>query len=67
MQQSGKGGAMLNAYFQIPQPYNEKMLDYAPGTPERKDLKDKLAELKARQIEIPLIIGGKEVKNRKNR
>ena len=33
-----------------------------PGTPERKDIKAKLKELKNRQIEIPIIIGGKEVK-----
>jgi 1-pyrroline-5-carboxylate dehydrogenase len=56
---------MSNAYFQIPQPYNEKMLDYAPGSTERNNLKDKLAELKAQQIEIPLIIGGKAVKSGK--
>ena len=54
---------MLNAYFQVPQPYNEPPLDYAPGSPERKALKNKLAELKSQQIEIPLIIGGKEIKN----
>ena len=56
---------MPNAYFQIPQPYNEKMLEYAPGSPERDALKNKLAEMKSRQIEIPLIIGGKEVKTGK--
>jgi len=54
---------MLNAFFQIPQPYNEPPLDYAPGSPEREALKNKLVELKSRQIEIPLIIGGKEIKN----
>ena len=56
---------MPNAYFQIPQPYNEKMLEYAPGSPERDALKNKLAEMKSRQIEIPLFIGGKEVKTGK--
>jgi 1-pyrroline-5-carboxylate dehydrogenase len=54
---------MSNAYFQIPQPYNEPIRSYAPGTPERQALKNKLAELKSQQIEIPMIIGGKEITN----
>ena len=54
---------MSNAFFQIPQPYNEPPLNYTPGSPEREALKNKLAELKAQQIEVPLIIGGEEIKN----
>lgn len=57
---------MLNAYFKIPQPYNEPALSYATGSPERQALKDKIAELKTQQIEIPLIIGGKEIKSDKS-
>jgi len=53
---------MSNAYFQVPEPYNEPVLSYAPGSPEKKSLKVKLEELKSGQIEIPLIIGGEEVK-----
>src|SRR6267143_6541857 len=45
----------------IPVPTNEPVLSYAPGTPERLELKKSLKELSARQIEIPLVIGGKEV------
>ncbi len=50
---------MSNAYFQVPPPFNEPVYSYAPGTPERQALKDKLVELRSQQIEVPLIIGGK--------
>lgn len=53
---------MSNAYFKVPPPYNEPVLSYAPGTTERDALKNKIKELKSQEIEIPLIIGGKEVK-----
>ena len=53
---------MANAKFNLSLPSNEPIKSYAPGTPERKDIKTKLKELKARQVEIPIIIGGKEVK-----
>jgi 1-pyrroline-5-carboxylate dehydrogenase len=53
---------MPNAIFRIPEPRNEPNLTYAPGTPEKKALKAKLAELRGQQIEIPLVIGGKEVR-----
>ncbi len=53
---------MNNAIFKFPKPNNEVILDYAPGSKERKELKAKLEELKSQQIEIPLIIGGKEIK-----
>jgi 1-pyrroline-5-carboxylate dehydrogenase len=53
---------MSNAIFQVPAPGNEPILDYAPGTPERAHLKDALRELAAQQIEVPLIIGGEEVR-----
>lgn len=51
-----------NAAITIPTPKNEPVLSYAPGSPERQKLKDALAELKSKQIEVPLIIGGKEVR-----
>ena len=53
---------MANAKFNLSLPSNEPIKSYAPGTPERKDIKAKLKKLKTRQIEIPVIIGGKEVK-----
>ncbi len=53
---------MSNAYFKVQQPENEPIKLYKPGSPERDELKKKLAELKSKQIEISLIIGGEEVK-----
>ncbi len=53
---------MSNAYFKVPEPYNQTINSYAPGTPEREAIKNKLKEMRSKEIEIPLIIGGKEVK-----
>jgi 1-pyrroline-5-carboxylate dehydrogenase len=52
---------MGDAISNVPLPDNEPTLSYAPGTPERRELKSKLAELKGEQLEIPLLIGGKEI------
>jgi len=46
----------------IPVPVNEPIMSYSPGSPEKKSLKSKLEELKSTQIEIPIIIGGDEIK-----
>ena len=53
---------MSNGQFRIPEPRNEPTLSYAPGTPERAALKDRLSEMTSREIEIPLVIGGREVR-----
>lgn len=53
---------MSNAYFQVPLPTNEPVKSYKPGSPEREELNKKLAELKSKQIEVPLIIGGEEIR-----
>ena len=45
-----------------PEPRNEPVKDYAPGSPERAELQQRLRELEAERIEIPLVIGGKDVK-----
>ncbi len=50
-----------NSRVSIPTPKNEPVKGYAPGSPERAALKAKLEELQSTEIEIPLIIGGKEV------
>jgi 1-pyrroline-5-carboxylate dehydrogenase len=51
--------------YRIPKPANEPVKSYAPGTPERAALKKAIADLKARKLEIPMIIGGREVKTDK--
>ncbi len=53
---------MSNAYFQVPIPENEPILPYGPGSIEKDELKKKIAALKSQTIEVPLIIGGEEVK-----
>jgi len=53
---------MTNANFYFEKPSNEPVLSYAPARAERALLKAKLEELSASEIEIPLIIGGKEVR-----
>ncbi len=52
---------MLNALASVPPPVNEPVLSYAPGTPERAVLKKTLAELSSQTLDLPLVIGGKEV------
>ncbi len=48
--------------FKVPKPKNEPIIDYAPGTPEREKLLEELRRIRETRLEIPLIIGGKEVK-----
>src|SRR2546421_10388185 len=55
----------MNTIPKIPVPVNEPVLSHAPGTPERAELKRALKDLSARPIEIPLVIGGKEVRTGK--
>jgi len=55
----------MNTIFQVPKPLNEPVWNYAPGSPERKELKAKLAEMRGQIIDIPLIIAGKEVRTGK--
>ena len=53
---------MPKGIYRLPQVKNEPVLSYAPGTPERKVLKDKLAELQKGELNLPMIIDGKEVR-----
>ena len=46
----------------VPRPENDPNLTYAPGTPARAELKARLAQMAAETIEIPVVIGGKEIK-----
>ena len=56
---------MSLGYFSYPMPVNEPVLNYAPGSPEKKRLKQVLEELKAQELDIPMFIGGKEIKTGK--
>ncbi len=56
---------MSLGYFSYPMPANEPVLNYAPGSAERKRLKQVLIELKKEQIDVPMYIGSKEVRTNK--
>jgi len=53
---------MSNAIFPLAAPVNEPVRSYAAGSAEKESLKKKLDATASTQIEIPLIIGGKEVR-----
>ncbi|MBL8067868.1 MAG: L-glutamate gamma-semialdehyde dehydrogenase [Armatimonadetes bacterium] len=48
--------------FCYPMPANEPVLNYAPGSAERRRLKEVLAELKAKTSDLPMVIGGQDVR-----
>jgi 1-pyrroline-5-carboxylate dehydrogenase len=54
--------AAFNGRRRVPPPVNEPGRAYAPGSRERASLKARLAAMAAEEIEIPLVIGGKEVR-----
>jgi 1-pyrroline-5-carboxylate dehydrogenase len=56
---------MQLGYFNYPLPANEPVLSYAPGSPERKSLKEALAALKKKTLDIPMYINGKAVRTGK--
>jgi 1-pyrroline-5-carboxylate dehydrogenase len=51
----------MNALIKVPTPFNEPVYSYAPGSREKKDLKAHLEKMLNEKIEIPLIIGSKEI------
>jgi 1-pyrroline-5-carboxylate dehydrogenase len=53
--------------FHVPTPVNEPVLAYAPGEAKRDSLKAKLKQMASERIEIPLVIGGKEIRTGKKR
>lgn len=53
---------MNNAYFMIDMPVNEPVRAYLPGSPERASLKAELKRQSEMVLDIPLIIGGKEIR-----
>jgi 1-pyrroline-5-carboxylate dehydrogenase len=53
---------MLKGFFNVPAPINEPIKSYAPGSPERKELQAMLSELRSQQIDVPMYIGGDEVR-----
>jgi 1-pyrroline-5-carboxylate dehydrogenase len=59
----GGGGVVgFTGIRRIPMPANEPVRGYAPGTPERAELKARLTSMAGERVDIPLVIGGKEIR-----
>jgi 1-pyrroline-5-carboxylate dehydrogenase len=56
---------MSGGRYTIPEIKNEPVKTYAPGSKERDELKKMLNELKSKELDIPMIIGGKEIRTDK--
>ena len=54
--------AVFNGHRRVPPPVNDPIRSYATGTPERASVKARLKQMAGEVVEIPLFIGGKEVK-----
>jgi 1-pyrroline-5-carboxylate dehydrogenase len=52
----------FNGNRRVPPPVNEPVKSHAPGSPERATLKERLASMANERVDIPLIIGGKEIR-----
>ena len=56
---------MANGFFNVPTPINEPVKGYAPGSNERAELQQQLKSLKQLELDIPMYIGGQEVRTGK--
>lgn len=52
---------MSKGFFNVPVPKNEPVLSYAPGSKEREEVKKMLETLRSAEVELPMVIGGKDV------
>ena len=52
---------MSNGLFSVPHPINEPIKAYGPGSPEQRELKSVLSQMKATVTKIPLVIGGERI------
>ena len=51
----------VTAHRRVPEPRNEPVKTYAPGSPERAELKARLKSMAAEKIEIPIVVDGQKV------
>ena len=58
---------MLKGFFNVPTPVNEPVLSYAPGSPEKLEIKSMLEQLSSTEMDIPMIIGGQEIRSENKR
>lgn len=48
--------------FNVPTPVNESVKEYRPGSPEREAIKQALKDFRSQETDIPMYIGGQEVR-----
>lgn len=53
---------MPKGFYTVPVPVNEPVKSYAPGSAERIAIKAMLIELRSKEVDIPMYIGGKEIR-----
>lgn len=53
---------MSDGIFKVPLPQNDPVRGYEPGSRDKEILKKRLEELKSQTIDIPIMIGGKEIR-----
>jgi 1-pyrroline-5-carboxylate dehydrogenase len=58
---------MLKGFFNVPEPKNEPVKSYAPGSPERIELQKTLKEFRAQEVDVPMYIGSEEVRTGKKK
>lgn len=58
---------MSNGIYKVPQAVNEPVLNYGPGSPERKALKAELARARSIEKDVPMYIGGQEIRTGKKK
>jgi 1-pyrroline-5-carboxylate dehydrogenase len=52
----------MPGFYNVPYPKNEPVLSYAPGSKERHLLKKALEEMRSKVVDIPMFIGGQEIR-----
>jgi 1-pyrroline-5-carboxylate dehydrogenase len=58
----GGGVVGFTGIRRMPMPVNEPVRGYAPGSPERAELKARLTSMAGERVEIPIVIGGEEIR-----
>jgi 1-pyrroline-5-carboxylate dehydrogenase len=56
---------MIKGFFNVPVAVNEPVLSYAPGSAERVELQSVLRDMRSKEIDLPMIIGGREIRSGK--
>ncbi len=56
---------MARGLFEVPEPVNEAAKAYRPGSVEKKEVKAMLAKMTSEEVDLPMVIGGEEVRTRK--